>query len=152
MLEPGHKLPPLNLPDQEGVKRKLSDLTGPQGLVLFVYSKDNTSGCSAEAAEFQELLDKFRQKGFAVAGLSKDGAASHAKFAAKLGLTYPLLADEGRKSLAALGAWGEKKLYGKVGMGAIRSTFVSDAKGRLIKVYPKVKAKGHAARLLEDLG
>ncbi len=152
MLKPGDKLPKIELPDQEGVKRKLKDLAGPQGLIIFVYSRDNTSGCSAEAAEFQERLAAFKKKGFGVAGLSKDSVASHAKFAAKLGLGYPLLADDDKRLMQELGAWGEKKLYGKLSLGAIRSSFASDAKGKLIRVYPKVKAKGHAQEVLEDLG
>lgn len=86
-----------------------------------------------------------------MAGLSKDSQQSHAKFADKLGLTYPLLADDEKRLMTDLGAWGEKKLYGKVSMGAFRSTFISDAKGKLIKVYPKVKAKGHAEQVLSDL-
>jgi peroxiredoxin Q/BCP len=86
-----------------------------------------------------------------VAGLSKDSQQSHAKFADKLGLAYPLLADVEKRLMTELGAWGEKKMYGKVGMGAIRSTFISDAKGKLIKVYPKVKAKGHAEQVLGEL-
>jgi peroxiredoxin Q/BCP len=89
--------------------------------------------------------------GYGVAGVSKDSQKSHAKFAAKLQLTYPLLVDEEKRLMTDLGAWGEKKLYGKVSMGAIRSTFVSDSKGKLIKVYPKVKAKGHAEQVLDDL-
>ena len=83
--------------------------------------------------------------------MSKDSEASHQKFAAKLNLKYPLLADPDLKLIKALGAWGEKKLYGKVSQGAIRSTFIANAKGKLTKVYPKVKAKGHAAQVLEDL-
>lgn len=151
MLSQGDKLPKIGLPDQMGDKRTLKNLTGPKGLVLFVYSRDNTSGCSAEAAEFQERLAAFKKKGFSVAGLSKDSQQSHAKFADKLGLNYPLLADDDKRLMTELGAWGEKKLYGKASMGALRSTFISDAKGKLIKVYPKVKAKGHAEQVLGEL-
>lgn len=84
--------------------------------------------------------------------MSKDSQQSHAKFAGKLGLSFPLLVDEDQRLMKELGAWGEKKLYGKVSMGAIRSTFVSNTKGKLSKVYPKVKAKGHAEQVLNDLG
>ncbi len=84
--------------------------------------------------------------------MSKDSQQSHAKFAAKLELAYPLLADGEQRLMKDLGAWVEKKLYGKVSMGARRSTFVSDANGKLIEVYPKVKAKGHAEQVLDDLG
>ena len=151
MLSQGDKLPKFNLPDQSEMAKTFQDLVGKKGLVLFVYSKDNTSGCTNEASEFQAKLTNFRRRGYNVAGLSKDTAASHAKFAAKLGLKYSLLADSELGLLQALGAWGEKKLYGKVSQGAIRSTFVADAKGKLITVYPKVKAKGHAEQVLADL-
>ncbi|BEQ13553.1 hypothetical protein FAK_06190 [Desulfoferula mesophila] len=86
-----------------------------------------------------------------MAGISRDKVASHAKFAEKLGLKYSLLADPETELMQALGAWGEKKMYGKVSQGAIRSTFVADATGKLSTVYPKVKAKGHAEKVLEDL-
>jgi thioredoxin-dependent peroxiredoxin len=96
-------------------------------------------------------MGAFKKMGYGLAGVSKDSQQSHAKFAAKLGLGYPLLVDEEKRLMTDLGAWGEKKMYGKVSMGAIRSTFVSDAKGKLVKVYPKVKAKGHAEQVLNDL-
>ena len=86
-----------------------------------------------------------------MAGLSRDSVASHAKFAAKLGLGYSLLADPETSLIQALGAWGEKKLYGKVSQGPIRSTFIANQSGKLVKVYPKVKAKGHAAIVLGEL-
>ena len=151
MLSPGDQLPKFNLPDQSGREKKFTDLAGPKGLVLFVYSKDNTSGCTAEASEFQELLGRFGQAGYGVAGLSRDKVPSHAKFAEKLGLSYGILADPECVLLKALGAWGEKKLYGKVSEGPLRGTFVADGRGKLVKVYPKVKAKGHAAAVLAEL-
>lgn len=151
MLEQGQKLPQINLADQDGTMRGLADLAGPKGLVLFVYSRDNTSGCTTEASEFQAMLDEFTKAGFGVAGLSKDKAESHAKFAAKLELGYPLLADPETTTLQALGAWVEKKSKGKVSMGTQRSTFVAAPDGSLIKVYPKVKAAGHAQAVLDDL-
>ena len=151
MLEKGQPLPPLALGDQDGKQRGLADLAGPAGLLLFVYSRDNTSGCSTEAAEFQELAGDFTALGYGLAGISRDTAASHTRFAAKLGLTYPLLSDPDAEYLRALGAWGEKKLYGKAVQGAIRSTFIFDSGGRVQRVYPKVKAKGHARAVLADL-
>lgn len=152
MLKQGDKLPEPGLADQTGETRTLGDLTGPKGLVLYVYSKDNTSGCTAESEEFQHLADDFDRLGFHVAGISKDTSTSHANFAAKKGLSFPLLADPEKTYLDALGAWVEKKSRGKVSMGAQRSTFVARPDGTLIKVYPKVKAKGHAAQVLTDLG
>ncbi len=151
MLEQGQKLPELNLADQDGKTRSRADLAGPKGLVIFVYSRDNTSGCTTEASEFQALLAKFSAAGYGLAGISKDKAESHAKFAAKLGLGYPLLADVETTTLQALGAWVEKKSKGKVSMGAQRSTFVAGPDGVLTKVYPKVKAAGHAQIVLDDL-
>ncbi len=151
MLEQGDKLPKFKLPDQSGRDQNFADLAGKNGLVLFIYSRDNTSGCTAEATEFQAKLTSFRRRGYNVVGLSRDKAASHAKFADKLGLKYSLLADPETGLLQALGAWGEKKMYGKVSQGPIRSTFVADAKGKLVRVYPKVKAKGHAEQVLSDL-
>lgn len=151
MLETGDKLPKFKLPDQSGEPKTFKDLAGPKGLVLFVYSRDNTSGCTAEASEFQAELKKLEAKGYGVVGLSRDSVASHQKFAVKLGLGYSLLADPETSLLQALGAWGEKKMYGKASQGAIRSTFVADKSGKLSKVYPKVKAKGHAALVLEEL-
>ncbi|MCB2184933.1 MAG: peroxiredoxin [Deltaproteobacteria bacterium] len=148
MLAAGDHLPPLRLPDQTDQPRTLAELAGPAGLVLFVYSRDNTAGCTTEAREFQGLLPDYQALGYGVAGLSKDTPASHQKFAAKQGLTFPLLADPNTAYLRALGAWGAKKLYGKVSEGAIRSTFVAGPAGVLRLVHPKVKAAGHAAALL----
>lgn len=151
MFELGTKLPEFNLADQGGKIRSRADLTGPKGLVLFVYSRDNTSGCTTEASEFQALLADFRKAGYGVAGISKDKAESHAKFAAKLGLDYPLLADQETTTLQTLGAWVEKKSKGKVSMVTQRSTFVANADGVVTKVYPKVKAAGHARAVLDEL-
>lgn len=151
MLQAGDKLPKFKLPDQTGKEKTIEDLAGKKGLILFVYSRDNTSGCSAETAEFQERLTKFKRRGWAVAGISRDKVASHQKFADKLGLKYPLLSDPETALMQALGAWGEKKMYGKVSQGAIRSTFVASPTGKLLGVYPKVKAKGHAQQVLDDL-
>ena len=151
MLEPGAKLPSFKLPDQTGQTRTLAQLRGPRGLVIFVYARDNTSGCTAEAAEFQERLAEFAKLGFAVAGLSKDSYASHAKFAAKLELSYPLLSDPELGLIQGMGAWGMKKLYGKTSQGVIRGSLVVDAKGKVLRAYAKVKAKGHAQGILEDL-
>ena len=97
------------------------------------------------------MLDQFEKLGFAVAGISKDTVASHVKFADKLGLSYPLLSDTGTEFITALGAFGEKKSRGKIIMGITRTSYVFDAKGKLAKLYTKVKAKGHAQAVLDDL-
>ncbi len=150
-MKAGLKVPKFQLSDQGGGPRTFDNLCGPRGLVLYVYPRDNTSGCSTEAAEFQEFLDDFAALGFKVAGLGKDSAVSHQKFAAKLTLSFPLLSDPSTALIQDLGAWGVKKLYGKEVEGVMRSTFVFDAGGKLIKSYAKVKAQGHAQQVLDDL-
>ena len=151
MIEPGKSAPRFSLPDQSGREKTYADLAGPRGLVLYVYPKDNTSGCTAEAQEFRDRVRLLNEKGFGLAGLSKDSVKSHEKFAAKHRLGFPLLSDPETGLIQALGAWGEKKMAGRTYQGTIRSTFVFDAKGKLIKAYPKVKAKGHAQQVLADL-
>lgn len=143
--------PKLKLPDQSGAAKAFTDLTGAKGLVVFVYAKDNTSGCTTEASEFQALAAEFAKLGFGLAGVSKDSVKSHQSFAQKQGLGYPLLSDPELVLIKALGAWGTKKLYGKEVEGTIRTTAVFDAKGQSLATYPKVKAQGHAARVLADL-
>ena len=152
MIEIGSPLPEFSRPDQSGEEKTPAGLSGPKGLVLFVYPKDNTSGCTAEASEFQERLAEFKALGYDLAGLSRDSVKSHVNFAAKLGLEYPLLSDPETGLLQALGAWGSKKVKGEVKHGPVRSTVVADAKGRVVKAYAKVTAKGHAQEVLEDLG
>lgn len=151
MLKPGDKLPPFELPDQTGQARVFRDLSGPKGLVLFVYPKDLTSGCTTEAREFQELRAQFDDLGYHLAGLSKDPVASHQRFANKLALDYPLLSDPETGLIRVLGAWGEKNMYGKKVEGAVRGTWVVDKAGRVRRVYHKVKAPGHAGQVLADL-
>ncbi len=151
MLETGWNIPGFSLPDQTGREMSFGDLTGPKGLILYAYPKDNTPGCSLEAGDFRDRLEDFHRLGFNVAGLSRDSVKSHAGFAAKYGLGFPLLSDPDRVLLEALGAWAEKKMYGKTAMGVVRSTFVFDSKGRLLKPYLNVKAKGHAEKVLADL-
>jgi len=151
MLEAGQPLPPFTLPDQNGDVKTLADLTGPRGLVLYVYPKDDTPGCTVEATDFRDLLGAFETKGFRVVGLSKDSAASHCKFIDKYELSFPLLTDADGSYLEKIGAHGEKKMYGRVTKGIIRSTFVTDAAGKLLEVYPNVKARGHAERVLGAL-
>lgn len=152
MLTAGQKLPTLELPDENGKLRTFDDLKGKKGLVLYVYPKDDTPGCTLEAQDFRDRLADFQQRGYNVVGISKDSAASHCKFIGKYDLSFPLLSDVDGKFLEAIGGFGEKKLYGKTSLGIIRSTYVADAAGKLLKVYPNVKAKGHAERVLADLG
>lgn len=151
MIDVGDRLPELRLPDQDGKQRKLKDLAGPKGLVLYAYPKDETPGCTTEARDFRDLQEDFRDKGFAVAGVSRDSAASHCRFIAKNDLTFPLLTDEDASFLERIGAYGEKKLYGRTTQGVLRSTFVVDPQGKVLKVYRNVRAKGHAERVYQDL-
>ena len=151
MLKPGDRLPALALEDETGAKRTLADLARPKGLVLYVYPKDDTPGCTLEGQEFTALLAKFRGLGWEVAGLSKDSVKSHCSFIEKQGLGVPLLSDAQGTLIEALGAFGEKKLAGKVSQGILRTTFVVGADGKILKVYSQVKAAGHAQQVLSDL-
>lgn len=148
--EPTH-LPPFSLPDEQGTVRSIADLAGPKGLVLYVYPKDDTPGCTVEAQDFRSLLPAFAEKGFTVAGVSKDSAASHCRFIEKFGLTFPLLTDADGTWLEAVGAYGEKNMYGKIVKGILRTTFVVDPEGNVLRVYRNVKAAGHAERVLREL-
>lgn len=152
MLKAGESFPSFSLPDQDGKSRGLADLAGDAGLVLYVYPKDDTPGCTVEAQDFRNQLAAFRAKGWEVAGLSKDSAESHCQFIAKYELTFPLLSDVSGEFLSAIGSFGEKNLYGKIVTGILRSTFVIEKNGQIRKAYANVKATGHAARVLADLG
>lgn len=150
-MEAGEKIPVLELPDQDGKARTVGDLAGPKGLVLYVYPKDDTPGCTVEAQDFRDRADDLRELGYEVAGISRDPAASHCDFIEKYGLTFPLLTDEDASFLEKIGAYGEKTMYGRTSKGIIRSTLVVDPAGRVIRHYPNVKAKGHAERVIRDL-
>lgn len=150
-VEEGKRFPDFSLPDENGEKRSLADLAGDRGLVLYVYPKDDTPGCTIEAKDFRDLADDFHAAGFAVAGLSKDAAASHCRFRDKHDLTFPLLTDADGGFLAKIGAYGSKKLYGKTVEGIIRSTYVVDRDGTAKKVFRNVRAKGHAERVLKEV-
>jgi peroxiredoxin Q/BCP len=151
MLEKGQQLPPFELPDQDGRKRTFAGLVGPKGLVLYFYPKDNTPGCTLEAQGFRDRLEEFRELGYNVAGVSRDSVQSHTAFIERHRLPFTLLSDAEGALSEATGAWGEKVLYGKRSVGMIRSTFVAGLDGTLLKVYPRVSAKGHVEKLLSDL-
>lgn len=152
MLKEGAKIPEFKLPDQSGEEKTFNDLKGKKGLVIYAYPKDNTPGCTIEANDFSRLKDQFNKKGYSVAGISKDSVKSHCGFDEKYSLGFTLISDPDLSLLKPLGAFGEKKMYGKAVQGIIRSTFVFDSKGILTKVYPTVKAAGHAEAVLADLG
>lgn len=150
-VKEGDALPPFELPDQDGKRRTLDDLAGPKGLVLYAYPKDDTPGCTVEAQDFRDLLPKFRELGYEVAGVSRDDAASHCRFIDKYDLTFPLLTDGDASFVERIGAFGELAIDGRTVQGIIRGTVVADPEGRVLRHYADVRAEGHAERVLRDL-
>ena len=150
MLEAGMKAPGFTLPDKDGRPVSLSDFAGRR-VVLYFYSRDNTPGCTRQACAFAGAYAEFEALGAVVIGVSRDSAASHAKVAEKHGLPFILLSDPERQAIEAYGVWQEKKNYGKVAMGVVRSTFVIGPDGVIEKVMPKVKPDTNAADVLAFL-
>lgn len=151
MLEVGTKAPDFKLPDQNGTMHSLSEYKG-QKVVLYFYPKDNTSGCTKQACNFADLYPQFREKGAIVLGVSKDSVASHKKFEEKYGLPFTLLSDTELEVIKAYDVWKEKKNYGKVSMGVVRTTYLIDEKGVIVKAMDKVKAAENPQDMLEILG
>lgn len=147
MLEVGNKAPNFMLKDKDGNVVSLSDFTGKK-LVVYFYPKDNTPGCTRQACAFAGAFSEYKNMGIEVIGISKDSAASHAKFAEKYNLPFILLSDPDLEAIKAYGVWQEKKLYGKVSMGIVRSTFVIDEQGYIEKVFPKAKPDTNAAEII----
>ena len=145
MLEVGVKAPDFELPDQNGKIHRLSDYAGKK-VVLYFYSKDNTEGCS-----FSERYPQFIEKGAVILGVSKDSVSSHKRFEEKYGLAFTLLADPERKVIEAYDVWKEKKNYGKVSMGVVRTTYLIDEQGVIIKANDKVKAADDPENMLKEL-
>ena len=150
MLEKGMKAPDFTLQDKDGNMVSLSDFAGRK-IVLYFYPKDNTPGCTRQACAFAGSYEAFKAMDVAVIGVSKDSVASHAKFAAKHELPFVLLADPELEAIKAYDVWQEKKLYGKVSMGVVRTTYVIDETGVIEKVMPKVKPDTNAAEILSYL-
>lgn len=150
MLEIGTKAPDFTLSDKDGNSVSLSDFKGKK-IVLYFYPKDNTPGCTRQACAFASAYDDFKSKDIAVIGVSKDSTASHAKFAEKYSLPFILLSDPELESIKAYGVWQEKKLYGKVSMGVVRTTFIIDENGNIEKTMPKVKPDTNAKDILDYL-
>ena len=148
MLEAGQPFPDFSLPDQDGKTWTNADLAG-QPTIVYFYPKDDTSGCTAEACEFRDLLPKFT--GARVIGVSPDSVKSHRKFVDKFALTFTLLADEAHALADACGVWVEKSMYGKKYMGVERTTFLVGADGKVTKVWNKVKPQGHAEEVLKAI-
>ena len=151
MLKEGMKAPDFTLTDKDGKEVSLSDFLGKK-IVLYFYPKDNTPGCTRQACAFAGAYSAFREKDIEVIGISRDSAASHVKFAEKHSLPFILLSDPEVKAAEAYGVWQEKKLYGKVSMGVVRTTFIIDESGNIEKIIPKVKPDTNAAEILEYLG
>ncbi len=151
MLEEGNRAPDIRVQTDTGEEFRLSDLKGKR-VVLYFYPKADTPGCTTEACEFRDGLKAFAKKGAAVVGISPDKPAAQAKFKQKYGLPFTLLADEEKAAAQAYGVWKEKNMYGRKVMGIARTTFVIGPDGKIEKIYGNVKAKGHAAQVLADLG
>lgn len=150
MLEVGTQAPDFTLPDQNGEMKSLSDYRGSK-VVLYFYPRDNTSGCTKQACSFGDLYPQFREKGAIVIGVSKDTVASHKKFEEKYGLPFTLLSDTEKEVLQAYDVWKEKKMAGKVSMGVIRTTYLIDEQGVIVKAFGKVKAADNPTQMLEEL-
>jgi len=146
----GEKAPAFTLPDSDGNKVALKDLLGEK-VVLFFYPKDNTSGCTTEACDFNDSLKVFDKIKTRVIGISKDSQKSHIKFRDKYKLKFTLLSDEEIKIIPKYGIWKEKSMYGKKYMGVVRSTFIIDKKGKIEKIFSKVKVNGHVDEILKYL-
>lgn len=150
MLEIGTKAPDFTLPDQNGQMHSLSDYAGKK-VILYFYPKDNTPGCTKQACGFSELRPQFEEKGAVILGVSRDSVASHKRFEEKQGLTFTLLSDPELQVIQAYDVWKEKKNYGKVSMGVVRTTYLIDEKGVIVKAFDKVKAAENPAQMLEEL-
>lgn len=150
MLEAQMKAPDFCLEDQNGNTVRLSDYQGKK-VVLYFYSRDNTPGCTRQACAFAASYEQFKAKDVVVIGISKDSVASHLKFAQKYDLPFILLSDPELQAIQAYDVWKEKKLYGKVSMGVIRSTFIINEQGVIEKVMPKVKPDTNAGDILAYL-
>ena len=150
MLNIGELAPDFELPDQNGEMHRLSDYRG-QRVILYFYPKDNTSGCTKQACSFGELYPQFCEKGAVILGVSKDSVASHKKFEQNHGLPFTLLSDTEKTVIMAYDCWKEKKNYGKVSMGVVRTTYLIDENGVIVKAMDKVKAAENPAQMLELL-
>ncbi|MFQ5573554.1 MAG: thioredoxin-dependent thiol peroxidase [Nitrosopumilaceae archaeon] len=142
-------MPKFELEDSDGNKIKSSDLKGKKHVIYF-YPKDFTPGCTREADEFSKDYNKFKKSGIEILGISPDDVNSHKKFCEKMGIRYVLLADTDKEVSKKFGVWGKKKFMGKEYMGVIRSTFLVDEKGKIFKVFPKVKPAGHSKEVLDS--
>lgn len=145
MPQAGDKAPAFDLPVHPTGRVKLSQYKGKQNVVLYFYPKDDTPGCTTEACDFRDAMERLQSHDTVVLGVSADSVASHGKFAAKHSLPFPLLSDEDHAVCEKYGVWVEKNMYGRKSMGIQRATFLIDKSGKVAKVWPKVKVAGHVA-------
>ena len=150
MLNTGIKAPNFELPDQNGTIHTLEEYRGKK-VILYFYPKDNTPGCTKQACGFSERYPQFMENGTVVLGVSRDTVASHKKFEEKYGLVFTLLSDPERKVIEAYDVWKEKKNYGKISMGVVRTTYLIDENGIIIRANDKVKAAEDAEKMLGEL-
>lgn len=150
MLEVGMKAPAFALPDQDNQVHTLKEYRGKK-VVLYFYPKDNTAGCTKQACGFGELYPQFQEKDAVVIGVSKDSVASHKKFQEKFNLPFTLLSDTELAAIKAYDVWQEKNMYGKKTMGVVRTTYLIDEEGTIVKAFGKVKAEANPAQMLGEL-
>ena len=150
MLEIGMKAPEFTLKDKDGMDVSINDFKGKK-IVLYFYPRDNTPGCTRQACAFAGAYERFKEKDVAVIGISKDSVSSHVKFAEKYNLPFILLSDTELEVIKAYGVWQEKKQYGKVSFGVVRTTFIIDEEGNIEKIMPKVKPDTNPQEILEYL-
>lgn len=150
MLETGSKAPDFTLPDQNGDMHSLADYLGKK-VILYFYPKDNTSGCTKQACGFADRYPQFKEKGAVILGVSKDSVASHKKFETNYGLPFTLLSDTELDVIKAYDVWREKKNYGKVSMGIVRTTYLIDENGYIVKAMDKVKAADNPQDMLDAI-
>ena len=150
MLKVGTKAPAFSLPDQNGQVHSLEEYRGKK-VILYFYPRDNTPGCTKQACGYSQLYPQFQEKGAVVIGISKDTVASHKRFEEKQGLTFTILSDPELKVIQAYDVWKEKKNYGKVSMGVVRTTYLIDEDGVIIKANDTVKAADDPAKMLEEV-
>jgi thioredoxin-dependent peroxiredoxin len=149
MITEGDSVPKFEINDSNGKKVKSSDFKGKKHAIYF-YPKDFTPGCTTESDEFSKDYKKFQKEGIEVIGISPDDVDSHKKFCDKMGIKYPLLADVDKEVSNQFGVWGKKQFMGREYMGVTRSTFLVNEKGKIFKIYPKVKPAGHSKEVLDD--
>jgi thioredoxin-dependent peroxiredoxin len=150
MIEPGELAPDFKLQSDAGKTVSLSDFKGRK-VILYFYPKDDTPGCTLEAQNFRNEIDAFRKRGVEILGVSRDSVASHVKFKTKYELPFTLLSDPDNVVCEAYGVWKEKSMYGKKYMGIERTTFLIDEKGKIEKVFPRVKVEGHCDEVLKAI-